>query len=214
MPDSLTRSTPPSGLLGLIGVDLDPLSGREHILMANLIARAWDAGNDLDLPRCSQLLDPPIRKLGVLDLDTFFPAADRQALVMRLNGLRASPSFASWAEGAPVDIERMLWDADGSACAVIIFCSAISRETERQFAITLILSKLISWMRTQGHQRAPGHGLPRRGQGLAPPVGNPPTKKPILTLLKQARSSGWAWCRRPVTPSTSTTRPSAMPAPG
>ncbi len=109
-----------AGLLGLIGVDSDPLSGREHILMANLIVRAWDTGNDLDLPTLlAQLLDPPIRKLGVLDLDTFFPPADRQALVMRLNGLLASPSFAAWAEGAPIDIERMLWDESGKARAAV-----------------------------------------------------------------------------------------------
>ncbi|MEZ5377747.1 MAG: DUF87 domain-containing protein [Acidimicrobiales bacterium] len=180
-----------SGLLGLIGVDSDPLSGREHILMANLIARAWDAGNDLDLPTLlAQLLDPPIRKLGVLDLDTFFPAADRQALVMRLNGLLASPSFASWAEGAPVDIERMLWDADGSARAAIISLGHLE-ETERQFAITLILSKLISWMRTQaGTSELRAMVYLDEVMGLAPPVGNPPTKKPILTLLKQARAFG------------------------
>ncbi len=180
-----------AGLLGLIGVDSDPLSGREHILMANLIAKAWDAGTDLDLPTLlAQLLDPPIRKLGVLDLDTFFPPSDRQALVMRLNGLLASPSFASWAEGAPVDIERMLWDTNGKARAAIISLGHLE-ESERQFAITLILSKLISWMRTQS-----GTGELRalvyldEVMGLAPPVGNPPTKKPILTLLKQARAFG------------------------
>ncbi len=180
-----------AGLLGLIGIDSDPLSGREHILMANLIARAWDAGSDLDLPTLlGQLLDPPIRKLGVLDLDTFFPPADRQALVMRLNGLLASPSFASWAEGAPLDIERMLWDTDGKARAAIISLGHLE-ETERQFAITLVLSKLISWMRTQA-----GTGELRAMVyideviGLAPPVANPPTKKPILTLLKQARAFG------------------------
>ncbi len=180
-----------SGLLGLVGVDSDPLSGREHILMANLIARAWDAGDDLDLPTLlAQLLDPPIRKLGVLDLDTFFPPADRQALVMRLNGLLASPSFASWAQGAPIDIERMLWDTDGKARAAIISLGHLE-ETERHFAITLILSKVISWMRTQA-----GTGELRamiyidEVMGLAPPVGNPPPKKPILTLLKQARAFG------------------------
>ncbi len=180
-----------SGLLGLIGVESDPLSGREHILMANLIVRAWDAGNDLDLPTLlAHLLDPPIRKLGVLDLDTFFPPGDRQALVMRLNGLLASPSFAAWAEGAPIDIERMLWDESGKARAAVISLGHLE-ETERQFAITLVLSRLISWMRTQ-----PGTGELRalvyldEVMGLAPPVGNPPSKKPILTLLKQARAFG------------------------
>ncbi len=180
-----------SGLLGLIGIESDPLSGREHILLANLIARSWDAGVDLDMPTLlAQLLDPPIRKLGVLDLDTFYPAKDRQALVLKLNGLLASPSFAAWAEGAPLDIGSMLWDGDGKARASVVSLGHLE-ETERQFAVTLILSKVISWMRSQ-----PGTGELRalvyidEVMGLAPPVGNPPAKKPILTMLKQARAFG------------------------
>ncbi len=180
-----------SGLLGLIGIHSDPLSGREHILLANLIARSWDAGVDLDLPTLlAQLLDPPIRKLGVLELDTFYPAKDRQALVLKLNGLLASPSFAAWAEGAPLDIASMLWGPDGKARASVVSLGHLE-ETERQFAVTLILSKVISWMRSQ-----PGTGELRalvyidEVMGLAPPVGNPPPKKPILTLLKQARAFG------------------------
>jgi hypothetical protein len=180
-----------SGLLGLVGVDSDPLSGREHILMANLIARAWDSGQSLDLPTLlAQMLDPPIRKLGVLELDSFFPPADRQALVMKLNGLLASPSFAAWAEGAPLDISAMLWDGNGDPRAAVVALGHLE-ENERQFAVTLVLSKLISWMRTQS-----GTGELRvlvyidEVMGLAPPVGNPPPKKPILTLLKQARAFG------------------------
>ncbi|MEM9565246.1 MAG: DUF87 domain-containing protein [Actinomycetota bacterium] len=180
-----------SGLLGLVGIDSDPLSGREHILLANLITRSWDEGKDLDLPALlGQILDPPMRKLGVLDLDSFFPAGDRNALVMKLNGLLASPSFAAWAEGAPLDIERLLYHEDGRARAAVMSLGHLE-ESERQFAVTLILSKLISWMRTK-----PGTGELRalvyidEVMGLAPPTGNPPPKKPILTLLKQARAFG------------------------
>ncbi|MEL6982090.1 MAG: DUF87 domain-containing protein [Actinomycetota bacterium] len=180
-----------AGLLGLVGIDSDPLSGREHILLANLITRSWDEGKDLDLPTLlGQILNPPMRKLGVLDLDSFFPASDRNALVMKLNGLLASPSFAAWAEGAPLDIEKMLWKPDGTARAAVMSLGHLE-EGERQFAVTLILSKLISWMRTK-----PGTGELRalvyidEVMGLAPPTGNPPPKKPILTLLKQARAFG------------------------
>ncbi len=180
-----------SGLLGLVGIESDPLSGREHILMSNLIMRSWDEGIDLDLPTLlAQIMDPPMRKLGVLELDTFFPPADRQALVMKLNGLLASPSFAAWAEGEPLDIDKILYDADGNPRAAIMSLSHLE-EAERQFAITLLLSRVISWMRTK-----PGTGELRalvyidEVMGLAPPIGNPPTKKPILTLLKQARAFG------------------------
>lgn len=180
-----------SGLLGLIGVDSDPLSGREHILLANLITRAWESGDALDLPTLlGQLMDPPIRKLGVLDLDTFFPPKDRQALAMKLNGLLASPTFAAWSEGEALDMGTMLWKPDGSPRAAIVSLGHLD-EAERHFAITLILSRLISWMRTQ-----PGTGELRalvyidEVMGLAPPNGNPSPKKPILTLLKQARAFG------------------------
>jgi hypothetical protein len=180
-----------SGLLGLVGIDSDPLSGREHILLANLIARSWDAGTDLDLATLvGQVLDPPMRRLGVLDLDTFFPAADRQSLALKLNGLLASPSFAAWAQGAPLDIERMLWSAQGRARAAVVSIGHLD-EAERHFAVTLVLGKLISWMRTQA-----GTGELRvlvyvdEVMGLAPPVANPPPKKPLLTLMKQARAFG------------------------
>lgn len=180
-----------TGLLGLVGIESDPLSGREHVLIANLLARAWDAGTPLDLGGLlGQILDPPIRKLGVLDLDTFFPPADRQTLALKLNGLVASPSFARWATGDALDIASMLWDADGRARTAIVSLGHLE-ETERQFVVTLVLSKLISWMRAQ-----PGTGELRvlvyldEVMGLAPPVGNPPAKKPILTLLKQARAFG------------------------
>ncbi|NNF55823.1 MAG: DUF853 family protein [Acidimicrobiales bacterium] len=180
-----------SGLLGLIGVNSDPLSGREHILLANLISRSWDNNETLDLGLLlGQLLDPPMRKLGVLDIDTFFPAKDRQALVMKLNGLLASPGFAAWATGAAMDPATMLWDSDGNARAAVVSLGHLD-ESERHFAITILLSRVISWMRTQS-----GTGQLRcliyidEVMGLAPPVGNPSTKKPILTLLKQARAFG------------------------
>lgn len=179
------------GLLSLVGVTSDPLSGREHILLTNLIIRCWDNGNDMDLPTLiGQLMDPPIRKLGILDLDTFFPPKDRRALAMKLNGLLASPSFAAWAEGAPLDIDSMLWNADRTPRAAVVSLGHLD-EAERHFAITIVLSRLISWMRNQT-----GTGELRvlvyidEVMGLAPPTKNPSTKKPILTLLKQARAFG------------------------
>ncbi len=177
-----------SSLLGLVEVDADPLSSREHILLSNLVHRAWSEGKDLDLATLlGQVQNPPIRKLGVLDLDSFFPAKDRTALVMKLNGLLASPSFAAWTEGAPLDIDAML---NNGPRASIISIAHLS-ETERQFVVTLVLSKIVTWMRAQS-------GTPELRAliymdevfGYVPPSAQPPSKKPILTILKQARAFG------------------------
>jgi len=179
-----------SGLLGLIGVEADPISSREHILIATLIEHGWRTGTSLDMARLlAWIQQPPIRKLGVFDVDSFFPAKNRTELAMRLNGLLASPAFASWMEGAPLDIEELLWK-NGKPRAAVVYLAHLSDE-ERQFVVTLILSKLISWMRTQ-----PGSGELRalvymdEVYGFAPPTAEPPAKKPILTLLKQARAFG------------------------
>ena len=131
-----------------------------------------------------------MRKLGVIELDTFFPPADRTELAMRLNGLLASPAFASWAEGVPLDIEHMLHGSGGRPCAAIVTISHLS-DQERQFVVTLVLSKLVTWMRGQ-----PGSPdlwvLVYMDEvfGFVPPTAVPPAKKPILTILKQARAFG------------------------
>jgi hypothetical protein len=179
-----------SSLLTLAGIEADPISSREHILLANIIEKSWREGHDLDLAALiGQVVEPPLRKLGVFDLDTFFPEKDRQQLAMRLNGLVASPSFQSWTEGAPLDIEEML-RGGGKARGAIVYLSHLSEE-ERQFIVTLLLSKVVTWMRKQ-----PGASTLRalvymdEVFGFVPPTANPPSKKPILTLLKQARAFG------------------------
>ncbi len=178
-------------LLNLVGVTSDPLSGREHVLMVNLVERAWAAGETLDLPTLLiRIQDPPLRKLGVIDVDTFFPKPDRAALMMRLNGLLASPSFAAWGQGAPIDIEQLLWSGDGSANAAVVYLAHLSDE-ERQMVVTRILSKLVSWMRGQaGSTRLRVLVYMDEVYGYVPPSAVPPSKKPILTLFKQARAFG------------------------
>ncbi|MDH3731160.1 MAG: DUF87 domain-containing protein [Acidimicrobiia bacterium] len=180
-----------SGLLGLAGIESDPLSSREHILISNLMAHAWQNGKDLDLASLiGQVQMPPIRKLGVFDVDTFFPEKDRLALAMKLNGLVASPAFASWMAGPALDIQSMLWNEDGKPQAAILYLAHLSEE-ERQFVVTLALSKVVTWMRTQS-----GSGELRaliymdEVFGFVPPSAKPPAKKPILTILKQARAFG------------------------
>ena len=179
-----------SGLLGLVEVEADPISSREHILLANLIEHAWRAGRNLDMASLlAEIQRPPIRKLGVFEIDTFFPEKDRLALAMKLNGLVASPAFSSWIDGPDLDIESLLWK-DGKPQAAIVYLAHLSEE-ERQFIVTLILSKVITWMRSQagtGDLRA----LVYMDEvfGFVPPTAEPPAKKPILTLLKQARAFG------------------------
>ncbi len=180
-----------SGLLGLVGIEADPLSSREHILLSNLIETSWAAGKDLDLPTLvGQVQTPPIRKLGVFELDTFFPPNDRTALAMKLNGLLASPSFAAWAQGAPLDIGTLLRTADGKPRCAIVTTSHLSDE-ERQFVTALVLAKLVTWMRKQsGTTDLRALLYMDEVAGYVPPSAMPPTKKPIMTLMKQARAFG------------------------
>ncbi|HEX2152639.1 MAG TPA: hypothetical protein VHL52_01510 [Acidimicrobiia bacterium] len=179
-----------SSLLVLAGVEADPVSSPPHILLSSIIEHEWRAGRDLSLANLVAMVpEPPLRKLGVFQLDEFYPKDDRTELAMRLNGLLASPSFSAWLEGEPLDIERMLLGGDATNGAVIYLAHLSDRE--RQFVVTLLLTKLVTWMRGQ-----PGTGQLRalvymdEVFGFAPPVAEPPAKKQILTILKQARAYG------------------------
>ena len=180
-----------SGLLSLVGIDADPLSSREHILLSNLILNEWTNGRSLDLPTLVGMIQqPPIRKLGVFELDQFFPPKDRMALAIRLNGLLASPSFGAWITGPPLDISTMLKTPDGKPRCAIITTAHLS-DQERQFVTTLILSKLVTWMRKQsGTTDLRALLYMDEVAGYLPPTAMPPTKKPIMTLMKQARAFG------------------------
>ena len=180
-----------SGLLGLVGIDADPLSSREHILLSNLIQAEWAAGRSLDLPTLvGMVATPPIRKLGVFDLDTFFPPNDRMAFAIRLNGLLASPSFGAWMTGPALDIGAMLHTPDGKPrCAIV--CTAHLSDEERLFVTTLVLSKLVTWMRSQsGTTDLRAMLYMDEVAGYLPPTAMPSTKKPIMTLMKQGRAFG------------------------
>ncbi len=180
-----------SGLLSLVDIESDPLSSREHILLSNLILNEWNAQRGLDLPTLvGMVLTPPIRKLGVFELDQFFPPKDRMAFAMRLNGLLASPSFSAWMMGPPLDIEAMLHTPDGKPRCAIVTTAHLS-DQERQFVTTLILSKLVTWMRKQsGTTDLRALLYMDEVAGYLPPTAMPPTKKPIMTLMKQARAFG------------------------
>jgi hypothetical protein len=180
-----------SALLGLIGVEADPLRSREHILLANIIENAWRAGKDLDIGKLILAVQqPPFDKLGVFELDAFFPVKDRFALAMSLNNLIASPSFAVWMAGDPLDIGDLLRDRSGKPRHSIFYIAHLS-DAERMFFVTILLEQLIGWMRAQAGTTSL-RALVYMDEifGFFPPISQPPSKRPLLTLLKQARAFG------------------------
>ncbi|MCX8063400.1 MAG: DUF87 domain-containing protein, partial [Anaerolineales bacterium] len=183
-----------TALLGLVGLsDVDPLRSREHILLSNILEHAWIAGKDLTLSELIlQTQSPPFTKLGVFDVDTFFPQKDRFALAMLLNNILAAPSFQTWIEGEPLEIQKLLYGEDGRPRHSVFYLAHLS-ESERMFFVTLLYTAVESWMRAQ-----PGSGSLRaivyfdEVFGYLPPVSNPPSKTVILRMLKQARAFGVA----------------------
>lgn len=180
-----------SGLLSLLGIDADPVRSREHILLSNVMDRAWRKGRDLDLPSLIQeIQEPEFDKVGVVDLEKFYPEKDRQELAMQLNNLLASPSFASWLQGESLSVKNMMHNSEGKPKLSIVSIAHLN-DTERMFFVTILLNEILSWMRMQ-----PGTGSLRailymdEVFGYFPPTANPPSKKPMLTLLKQARAYG------------------------
>jgi hypothetical protein len=179
-----------SSILVLAGIESDPVSGPEHILISMIIETWWRQGKDLDLATLvGQIPSPPFRKLGVFELDVFFPEKQRMKLALQLNSLLASPSMASWLEGEPLDVESLIGSGDKTPCAIIYM--AHLNEKERQFVVTLLLSKVVTWMRSRpGTSELGALIYMDEAFGYAPPTAEPPSKKPILTILKQARAFG------------------------
>jgi hypothetical protein len=181
-----------AGLLGLLKVEADPLQSREAILLANLIEGGWRAGKGFSLESLvGAVADPPFDTLGALPLESAFPRKERQALMTGLNNLLASPSFAAWREGEPLDVERLLHAPDGRPRLSIVYTAHLSDE-ERLFVTALLLDKVKTWMRGQsGTTELRALVYMDEIFGYFPPhPANPPTKRPLLTLLKQARAQG------------------------
>ncbi|WP_339742219.1 DUF87 domain-containing protein [uncultured Rubinisphaera sp.] len=180
-----------SSLLALLQIDADPISSREHILLSNILTVAWQQGRNLTIPEIiREIQQPPFQKVGFMDLDTFFPEKDRFGFAVKVNNLLASPGFASWMQGEPLNIERMLVTKSGKPRISIMSIAHLS-DSERMFFVTILLNELLSWMRSQ-----PGTTSLRailymdEVFGYFPPTANPPSKLPMLTMLKQARAYG------------------------
>ncbi|MGB2907654.1 MAG: hypothetical protein WBB73_11140 [Candidatus Aminicenantaceae bacterium] len=180
-----------SGLLALLGIAADPIRSREHILLANILNTAWEEGRSLDIAALiNEIQTPPFAQVGVFDLESFYPSKERFELAISLNNLLASPGFSTWMEGQPLDIGSLLYTPQGKPCISILSIAHLS-DSERMFFVTLLLNELVAWMRTQ-----PGTTSLRALLymdeifGYFPPTAAPPSKKPMLTLLKQARAYG------------------------
>ncbi|MBJ7327914.1 MAG: ATP-binding protein [Chthoniobacterales bacterium] len=180
-----------AGLLGLLGLNADPLKSREFSLLSAILQDAWKKGSSPDLAGLiGAVQNPPFASIGVLPLDDFYPPKQRMELVMALNNLLASPGFATWREGEPLDIANLLHTPEGKPRLAVLSIAHLS-DAERMFFITTLLEEVIAWMRRQ-----PGTPSLRALLyideifGYLPPVANPPSKGPLLLLLKQARAFG------------------------
>lgn len=187
--DSISATV--TSLLGLINIQADPIQSREHVLLSNIFETNWTTGKDLDLAGLiAQIQKPPFQKAGVMDLETFYPAKDRFSLAMSLNNLLASPGFKAWLTGEPLDIGAMFHTASGKPRISILSIAHLS-DSERMFFVSLLLNQVLSWVRTQSGTTSL-RALLYMDEifGYFPPVAEPPSKKPLLTLLKQARAYG------------------------
>ncbi len=180
-----------TGLLSLLGIEADPIQSPEHILLSNLLEHFWQTGTDVGLVDLIQgVQTPPFDRVGAFDLETFYSTSKRTTLAIKLNNLLAAPSFQSWLEGAPLDLEELLYTESGRP-RVAVFSIAHLSDQQRMFFVTLLLNETLSWIR-----RRPGTNSLRALLymdeifGYLPPVAEPPSKKPLLTLLKQARAYG------------------------
>ncbi len=180
-----------TGILTLLDMDADPVSSREHILISRLLDNAWKEGRSLDVPALiNEIQDPPITKVGVMNVDSFFPANERFKLAMALNNLLAAPGFEAWMQGTPLNAKNLLYTEEGRPRISVMAISHLD-EAQRMFFVSMLLNEIIGWMRAQ-----PGTSSLRaiiymdEIFGYMPPIANPPSKRLFLTLLKQARAYG------------------------
>lgn len=180
-----------SSLLGLVGIDADPIKSKEYILISTILDHSFAKGEDLNLIELiEQIQSPKFEKVGALPLDTFFPEKERLQLSIKINGLIASKSFQTWMEGEPLDIQTFLYNKENKPKLSIISIAHLS-DSERMFFVTLLLGTYVSWMRRQpGSQTLKTLLYMDEIFGFFPPTANPPSKLPMLNLLKTARAYG------------------------
>ena len=180
-----------SGILALVGLDAEPGTSRDHVLLSTIVESLWRSGQKVDFATLVRTIPaPPIERVGFLDLENFYPAGDRFQLATRLNTVAAAPGFEAWLEGEPLDVGRLLWTPAGKPRVAVVSIAHLT-DAQRMAFVTLLAGQTISWMRSQGGTSSlKALFLMDEVFGYVPPVANPPSKTPILTLLKQARAYG------------------------
>lgn len=188
-----------TSLLGLIGLSADPLKSPPHILLSAILESGWKKGQNLNLTTLiQQLQTPPFERMGALDIESFYPSQhpsedpykSRFSLAKRLNNLIAAPGFQIWKQGVSMDIDALLHTSNGKPRHSIISIAHLN-DAERMFFVTLLLAQTLAWMRRQsGTTSLRAILYMDEIFGYFPPVANPPSKLPLMTLLKQARAFG------------------------
>ena len=178
-------------LLSLVGIASDSIGSREHLLLSTIFSHFYMGGNSLSMEMLIQnIITPPFEKIGMLSLDAFYPQNERMKLATLFNGVVASVTFSAWLKGEALDIQNMLYDEEGKA-KIAIFSIAHLSDEERMFFVSLLLNAYISWMRSQrGSAVLKSILYMDEIFGFFPPLKNPPSKEPMLLLLKQARAFG------------------------
>ncbi len=184
-------ATTATSLLGLLGVEADPIMDRAHVLISTILYRTWSDGRNIDLGELiRQIQNPGIQRVGVMELEGFFPAKERFKLAIALNNLLAAPGFEQWMQGAELDVERLLHSSSGKP-RIAIFSIAHLSDAERMFFVSLLLNQVLGWTRQQsGTTSLRAIVYMDEIAGYCPPTANPPSKGPLLTLMKQGRAFG------------------------
>jgi len=180
-----------ASVLSLIGMSSEDMSSKEQLLISTIFETKFKEQKDVTIEELINFIaNPPFKKIGVFDVDTFYPSSERLKLAMKINALIASPSFKGWTQGVRLEISKMLFDENGKAKCNIFTISHLN-DAERMFFVTLLLNEIIAWMRgTEGTSSLRAILYMDEIFGFFPPNANPPSKTPMLTLLKQARAFG------------------------
>jgi DNA helicase HerA-like ATPase len=179
-------------VLRLLGREPDPAKSREHVLLSVLAERRLVAGDTAELGALMQdVLDPPITEIGALSVNAFMKASERKALAAAMNSLLASPTFSSWRQGATLDVAEWVSTKGGKVPIVVVSVAHLDDE-ERALVLGVLLEEVLSWVRAQpGSQRLRALLVFDEVYGFLPPhPANPPTKRPVVALMKQARAFG------------------------